>query len=209
MVCSMLREAMQHHDVHADALSKRPSSGAAAEAALRGGARLSHASKDSRSSASNASNPAATAAATLSGGCHESKSSFGGSGSKGFVDGNFAPAPFFRGGCAFDETTRQQYALLWKDGAADMEASRPAAAAAAAVAAAAAQPSAKPQRKAWNKGLKSQNHKSKDSAKTTSTATAATAAAAAAAAASSASLALASSAHARPDAGMLTYADVC
>ena len=204
MVCSMLREAMQHHDVHADAFSKRPSSGAAAEAALRGGARLLHASKDSGSSASNASNPAATAAATLSGGCHESKSSFGGSGSKGFVDANFAPAPFFRGGCAFDETTGQPYALLWKDGAADLEASRPAAAAAAA---AAAQPSAKPQRKAWNKGLKSQNHKSKDSAKTTSTAAAATAAAAAAT--SSASLALASSAHTRPDAGMLTYADVC
>ena len=204
----MLREAMQRHDVQTDALSKPPSSGAATEAALRGGARLLHASKDSRSSASNASNPAATAAATaaatLSGGCHESKSSFGGSGSKGFVDGNVAPASFFRGGCALDETTRQQYALLWKDGAADLEASRPVAAAAAA--AAAAQASAKPQRKAWNKGLKSQNHKSKDSAKTTSTAAAAIAAAAAT---SSASLALASSAHARPDAGMLTYADVC
>ena len=203
-MCSMLREAMQHHDVHADALSKRPSLGAAAEAALRGGGRLLHASKDSRSSASNASNPAATAAATLSGGCHESISSFGGSGSKGFVDGNVAPASFFRGGCVVDETTRQRYALLWKDGAADLEASRPVAAAAAAAAAAA--PSAKPQRKAWNKGLKSQNHKSKDSTKTTSTAAAAIAAAAAT---SSASLALASSAHARPDAGMLTYADAC
>jgi hypothetical protein len=120
------------------------------------------------------------------------------------VDGNVAPASFFRGGCAFDETTRQRYALLWKDGAADLEASR-AFAAAAAAAAAAAVPSAKPQRKAWNKGLKSQNHKSKDSAKTTSTAAAAIAAAAAT---SSASLALQSSAHARPDAGMLTYADV-
>ena len=205
-MCSMLREAMQHHEVHADALSKRPSSGAAAEAAPRGGTRLLHASKDSRSSASNASNPAATAAATLSGGSHESNSSFGGSGSKGFVHGNVAPASFFRGGCALDETTRQQYALLWKDGAADLEASRPVAAAAAA--AAAAQASAKPQRKACNNGLKSQNHKSKNSAKTTSTAAAAIAAAAATTT-SSASLALASSAHARPDAGMLTYADVC